>query len=38
MRSYYSQLQNNGITYISQFISESELEVIINSSNEQCGN
>lgn len=37
MRNYYSQLENNGVTYTSQFISESELIKIITSSNEQCG-
>jgi len=38
MRSYYSQLINNGVTYESQFISAAELIAIINSDNEKCGN
>jgi len=38
MRSYYSQLENNDVTYSSQFISESYLTTIIDSSNEKCGN
>ncbi|PHR72889.1 MAG: hypothetical protein COA67_04085 [Lutibacter sp.] len=38
MRNYYNQLSNNGVTYVVQFISASELTTIINSSNEQCGN
>lgn len=38
MRSYYSQLLNNDVTYIAQFISTSELMAIINNSSEQCGN
>jgi len=37
MRSYYSQLINNGVNYESQFISTSELTEIINSDNEKCG-
>lgn len=38
MRNYYGQLVNNGIAYVAQFITASELTIIINSSNEQCGN
>lgn len=38
MRSYYSQLESNGVTYSTQFISESYLTTIIDSSNEKCGN
>jgi hypothetical protein len=37
MRSYYSQLLDNGFTYTAQFITASELISIITSSNEQCG-
>lgn len=38
MRSYYSQLINNSVTYAAQFISSNELTEIINNSNEKCGN
>lgn len=38
MRSYYGQLENEGVTYEPQFISETELTAIINGSKEQCGN
>ena len=37
LRSYYSQLQSRGYTYQAQYISQQELEAIVNSSNERCG-
>lgn len=38
MRSFYSELVNNSVTYDPQFISLAELSEIISSSNEKCGN
>ncbi len=37
MRAYYGKLLSNGVTYVAQFISATDLAEIINSSNEQCG-
>ncbi len=38
MRAFYSQLSLLGITYTPQYISQTKLDEIINSSHEQCNN
>jgi len=37
LRSYYARLQDYGITYSPQYISQEEFESIVNSPHEQCG-
>ena len=37
MRSFYTELLNMGYTYTAQYISQQELDAIINSPHEQCG-
>ncbi len=37
MRAYYNRLLDNGFTYTSQYITATQLEEIIASTNERCG-
>jgi len=37
LRAYYGQLDSRGYTYTAQYISQQELEEIVNSPNERCG-
>ncbi len=37
MRSFYAELLTQGFTYTAQYISQQELEAIVNSTREQCG-
>jgi len=37
MRNFYRELQAVGVTYTAQYISQQELDEIVNSSNERCG-
>lgn len=38
MRAYYTQLNNEGITYKPQYLSQDELDEILAGSHEGCGN
>ena len=38
MRSFYSQLQVNGVDYVAQFISQDQLNAIISTDKENCNN
>lgn len=38
MRAYYNQLKNEGITYEPKYLSQDELDAILEGSHEGCGN
>ena len=37
MRAYYGRLQDEGVTYTAQYISQEDLDIIVNGNHESCG-